>query len=199
MRAAEFLDWFQRKKLIFLRASIIKDILLVAGKIALSIFSASFFMFANALYSAGMGAARYAAYQTHVRSGEARLKSYRRVGIIIFFASACYVLYSVRLFYGGSAGVYSQNMAIAIACYTFGEFGVNIRDALRLRKSAALEAKALRAIGLSSSLLCFVLTQTAIMSFANAGDSGFSDALSGIVFGALAALTGLYVIVDSFC
>lgn len=88
--------------------------------------------------------------------------------------------------------------ALVIAFYTFIEFGINIREAFRIRKSKKLESKALRAISFSSTLLCFVLTQTAIMSFSSEGDNSFSNALSGVVFGGLAALTGLYVIIDSF-
>jgi len=91
-----------------------------------------------------------------------------------------------------------MQIALVIALYTFVEFGINIKETFRLRKSKNLEAKALRAISFSSTLLCFVLTQTAIMSFANEGDNSFANALSGVVFGGLAALIGLYVILDSF-
>jgi hypothetical protein len=61
-----------------------------------------------------------------------------------------------------------------------------------------LKVKALRAIGFASTLSCFVLTQTAIMSFSNKGDNNFANALAGVVFGGMAALIGLYVILDSF-
>ena len=90
-----------------------------------------------------------------------------------------------------------MNIALVIALYTFVEFGINIRDAVRLHKSKELEAKALRAVSFSSTLICFVLTQTAIMSVASEGDNSFANALSGVVFGGLAALVGIYVILDS--
>ena len=185
-------------KLVFTRASIFKDTFLVAAKSIISVISLSFFMFVNALYSAGMGIARYIAIKMHKQDRPTQIKNYRYVGIIISIASICYVLYSIRLFFGGKTGVYDMNVALVIALYTFVEFGINIREAIRLHKSKALEAKALRAIGLSSTLLCFVLTQTAIMSFAAEGDNSFSNALSGVVFGGLASLVGLYVIIDSF-
>lgn len=191
-------DLIKSKKLIFMRASILKDVFLVAGKSIISILSFSFFMFANALYSTGMGIARYIAIKMHTQGGEKQIQSYRVVGIIISAASICYVLYSVRLFFGGRTNMYDMNVALAIALYTFVEFGINIREAIRLHKSKALEAKALRAIGMSSTLLCFVLTQVAIMSFAAEGDNSFFNALSGVVFGGLAALVGLYVVIDSF-
>ncbi len=36
------------------------------------------------------------------------------------------------------------------------------------------------------------------MSFSNKGDNNFANALAGVVFGGMAALIGLYVILDSF-
>lgn len=188
----------KHRKLVFTRITILKDAFLVASKTAISVISLSFFMFANALYSAGMGVARFIAVRMHTQNKARQINSYRFVGIIIFAASICYVIYSVRLFGGGKTETYSMHIALIIALYTFVEFGINIRDALRLRKSKALEAKALRAISLSSTLLCFVLTQTAIMSFASEGDNSFANASAGLVFGGLAALVGLYIIADSF-
>lgn len=188
----------RHRKLVFTRITILKDAFLVASKTAISVISLSFFMFANALYSTGMGVARFYAVRMHNQDRARQIKSYRFVGIIISAASICYVIYSARLFEGGKTETYSMYIALVIALYTFVEFGINVRDAFRLRKSRALEAKALRAISLSSTLLCFVLTQTAIMSFASEGDNSFTNALAGVVFGGLAALVGLYIIVDSF-
>jgi len=187
----------KERKLIFTRVSILKDAFFVAGKGILSIISISFFMFVNALYSAGTGIARFIAVQMHSQEKDKQVTSYRYVGIIISISSICYVLYSVRLFFGGKTGDYDMYVALVIALYTFVEFGINIKEAIKLRKSKALEAKALRAVRFSSTLICFVLTQTAIMSFANEGDNSFSNALSGVVFGGLAALVGIYVILDS--
>jgi len=187
----------KERKLIFTRVSILKDTFLVLGKGILSVISVSFFMFVNALYSAGMGIARFIAVRMHTQDKKEQVKSYRYVGIIISFSSICYVLYSIRLFFGGKTGDYDMYIALVIALYTFVEFGINIKEAIRLHKSKALEAKALRATSFSSTLICFVLTQTAIMSFAGEGDNSFVNALSGVVFGVLASLVGLYVILDS--
>lgn len=190
-------SFIRRNKLAFTRVSILKDAFLVVGKVVLGVISISFFMFVNAMYSAGIGLARFVAIKMHTQARDSQIQSYRLVGAIILSASICYLLYCVRLFFGGKTGVYSMNAGLLIALYTFVEFGINIKDAIRLRKSKALEAKALRAISLSSTLICFVLTQTAIMSFAAQGDNSFANALSGMFFGSLAALVGLYVILDS--
>jgi len=185
------------RKLLFARITILRDAFLVTSKTAISVISFSFFMFANAMYSAGMGVARFYAVRMHAQGRARQIKSYRFVGVIISAASICYVIYSVRLFGGGKTESYPMYIALVIALYTFVEFGFNVREAFRLRKSKALEAKALRAISLSSTLLCFVLTQTAIMSFAAEGDNSFTNALAGVVFGGLATLVGLYIILDS--
>lgn len=185
------------KKLVFVRISVAKDGFMVLSKTVISIVALSFFMFTNALYSAGLGVARYIAVKMHTQSGEKQIQSYFRVGVVIFLASISYVIYSIRLFYKSETASFHMIVGIAIACYTFLEFGINIREALRMRKSDALEAKALRAISLSSTLLCFVLTQTALISFANEGDSSFANALAGVVFGGAAALVGVYVMVRS--
>lgn len=190
--------FIKHRKLVFMRITMLKDAFLVASKTAISVFSLSFFMFANALYSTGMGVARFYAVRMQFQEGVRQIKSYRFVGIIISASSICYVIYSARLFGGGKTETYSMHIALVIALYTFVEFGINVRDAFRLRKSKALETKALRAISLSSTLLCFVLTQTAIMSFAAQGDNSLANALAGVVFGGLATLVGLYIIVDSF-
>ena len=186
------------KKLVFTRLSIFKDIFLVLGKVVISVVSVSFFMFTNALYSSGVGIARFLALKMHTQDKDKKLTTYRYVGIIISGSSICYVLYSVRLLFGGKTGSYDMIIALIIAMYTFFEFGINIREAIRLHKSKALEAKALRAVSFSSTLICFVLTQTAIMSFAAVGeDTGMYNAISGMVFGTLASLIGLYIIIDS--
>lgn len=188
---------FKSKRLVFVRISLAKDVFMVLAKTAISVVAASFFMFANALYSAGLGVARFIAVKMHTQDRETQIKSYSKVGVVIFLASVSYVVYSVRWFWKSEMPTYDMIVGIAIACYTFFEFGLNIREAWRQRKSHALEAKALRAIGLSSTLLCFVLTQTALMSFANEGDSSLANALAGVVFGGSASLVGVYVMVRS--
>lgn len=187
----------QDKKLLFVRASIAKDFFLVIAKVIFSIVSLSFFMFANALFSIGIGIARYYALKMHTQKYEEQIKSFQYVGMIISGASICYILYSIRLIFGESTTQYPMSLALLIACYTFVEFGINIKEILRLRKSEALEAKALRAIGFAGTLLCFVLTQAAIMSFASEGEHHLSNALSGIIFGSFAGIIGIYVVIKS--
>ena len=187
----------RQRRLLFVRLSVFKDAVFVLVKGLMGLVLQSFFMVMNAFYSAGMGIARHLAIKMHEDNSKQKRAKYRRIGIIITISAACYVLYSVRLLFGGKSGVYSMHTALVIALYTFAEFGINVREIIRLRKSPSMEAKALLAISFSSTLLCFVLTQTAILSFADQSDNGLFNALSGVAFGCMAAAAGIYVLADS--
>lgn len=189
-------DEFQRRRRIFHFVSVGKDGFMVLVKLVMSIASASFFMFANALFSCGIGLARYVALKMQGKETVGQLRLYRRVCAILSFSGLCYVGYSVRLFFGGSAGQYSEVMALAIAAYTFVEFGIQIYDLIKLRKKRDLEAEALRLVSLCGILVSFVLTQTAIMSFSETGEHNFSDGLAGIVFGGLVMLVGIVALLS---
>lgn len=189
-------DEFQRRRRIFHFVSVGKDGFMVLVKLVMSIASASFFMFANALFSCGIGLARYVALKMQGKETVGQLRLYRRVCAILSFSGLCYVGYSVRLFFGGSAGQYSEVMALAIAAYTFVEFGIQIYDLIKLRKKRDLEAEALRLVSLCGILVSFVLTQTAIMSFSEPGEHNFSDGLAGIVFGGLVMLVGIVALLS---
>lgn len=127
-----------------------------------------------------------------------KLKSFRLVGIVIFLTSLSYALYSTRLFMGYKSMDFPMMIALIIALYTFFEFGINIREAIRLRKLHDLESAALKFINLASTMICFVLTQTAILSFAYEQDASAANGLAGILFGVLAGLIGIYMITKSY-
>lgn len=186
---------FQRRRRFFHFVSVGKDGFMVLVKLGMSFASASFFMFANALFSCGIGLARYAALKMQGQEAVTQLRLYRLVSVILSFSGLCYVGYSVRLFFGGSSGQYSEVMALAIAAYTFVEFGIQISELLKLRKIHDLEAEALRLVSLSGILISFVLTQTAIMSFSEQAEHNFSDGLAGVVFGGLVVLVGIIMFI----
>lgn len=185
------------KKLVFTRISLVKDAFLVIGKAVIGILFLSVFMLMNAFYSLGMGGARFLVLRMHSQNKEEQLRGYRRIGIVILVASVCFALYSLRMFVAGTSMKYSMEVALVIACYTFVEFALNIRDSIRLGRSNDPASEALKLIDLASTLICFVLTQAAIMSFSSKDDPSFANGLSGITFGALSALVGVYMIVRS--
>lgn len=183
--------FYQRKRRILHFTSVGKDGAMVLWKLVMSIISTSFFMFANALFSCGIGVARYTALKMDGKSPEEQIRLYRRVAAILSLSGLCYVGYSIRLFFGGTASQYGQIMGIAIACYTFVEFGIQIRELLKLRKNHDMESESLRLTSFSTILISFVLTQTALMSFSEPGEHNFSNGLAGVIFGGLVILVGL--------
>ncbi len=186
---------FQKKQRTFHFAKVGKDAFLLLLKLGMSIVSQSFFMFSNALFTGSMGIARYVALRMEGKDHASQLRLYRSVGWILSLAGLAYVTYSIRLFFGGTPGNYGQIMAIAIAFYTFLEFGVQVADLIRLRKKHDLEAEALRLISFCSILVSFVLTQSALMSSSSQGEHAFTDGLAGVFFGGLVVLVGAGILI----
>ena len=188
---------YRKKRRAFHFLVVGKDCFMVLIKIVMSIISSSFFMFANALFSSGIAVARYEALKMKELERGMQLKKAVNVSAVIIFSGLCYVCYSVRLFFSGSPGEYGMVMALAIACYTFVDFTIQIVEIIRLRHDGSLEAEALRVVSLCSILVCFVLTQTAIMSFSTDGDHHISDGIGGVVFGSLVTGVGaIYLVIN---
>lgn len=183
--------------IIFTKLSIQKDIVVVLGKIILSFITLSGFVLANALYSAGMGIAKICAIKTQENDVNKQIHSYFQIGAAIFGSSLCYVIYSLSMFTEGKSIHYNMNIALIIAAYTFTELFLIIRDYIRARKSRNLISEGIKLIGLSSILICVVLTQTAIMSISYEGDARFYNGLSGVLFGSVAAFVGIYMMIRS--
>ena len=96
-------------------ASVGKDGVMVLWKLVMSITSASLFMFANALFSCGIGAARYTALMIGGKPQEKQLRLYRRVALILSFSGLCYVGYSIRLYL---CGIWAANPGTAQTAQT---------------------------------------------------------------------------------
>lgn len=116
-------------------------------------------------------------------------------GGILFITSIVYIIYTVRMFVGEKSMNYSMNIALAIACVTFTEIVVAIRGIVKTRKNKKPIMEAIKLVNLASALISLVLTQTAIMSFSHEGDASFYNGLSGLIFGSIAALIGIYMVI----
>lgn len=207
--------WYRtyERMILIAKLSVVLNAAMAIGKLALGIYSASLFMVVNALYSVGIGAAKMIAikgYSLDERlSGTSdaagmRKKEYRHyrwVGLILLCSSVAYAIYCTRLFFGGSTMQYDMIVGIAIAAFTFLELGMAIHGVLTMRRNREPIFEALKLITLASALITLVLTQAALTSFAGVGETGeamdmsFFNGLSGLVFGGLAALIGLYMVV----
>lgn len=171
-------------------------LLMGVGKIISGVLSLSVFVCVNGGYTLGMAAARYCALAGVVRTkeGENQYAYYRFSGIIMTAASLLYVVYSLWMIRHPKTVDYGSIIAITIATITFTEIGVNIWGILKYRKNRTPLLHALKIISLGTSLISLVLTQSAILAFAdNTHDPGVNGYL-GIITGGCAALLGVYMI-----
>jgi len=188
-----YLYYRKHQMTITMRISLRKDVVVVIGKVALGIWSQSVFMFVNALYSLGMGVAKYLVLKAQKKGREGLIRNFLETGAAITGASLFYVLYSARLFVNDTTAKYDMMIALVIAAYTFTELFLVVRDFIKAKKEKNLASEQVKLIGLASILICVVLTQVAIMSFAHSENPTFYNGLSGVIFGGLAALVGLYM------
>lgn len=195
---AEVSETLDDKKTFFAKISVMKDEFLVIGKVILSISTMSFFIFASAMYNGSMAVARAVSMKMDEHEELQQIKDYRKVGYIIIVASLFYVIYAIRMLYGGKPMHYDTWVAIVIIGYTVFEFFYLIWELIKLRKSPDLSMKAVRFSSFASTLLCFVLTQAAVVSLLDQTDSRVSSAWTGIICGSLAVMTGIFVIFDSY-
>ena len=167
-------------------------------KLLLGLFSLSFFLCVNAFYSAAVGFAKFLAVRAYLK-GDTELKSqfntYAAVGAVVAGAGIIYVIYCLSFFLGGGGAVYTDIVGIAVAAFTFGEIIVSILGTVKMRKLHEPVLEALKRTNLAASFVSLVLTQTALLSFAAEGDMSLYNGVAGLVFGSLAALVGVLMIV----
>lgn len=196
-----------RGSLYFAKISVPFNGALAIGKFLMGIFSPSFFLCVNALYNLGIAAAKYIALKTHNSSQkdllEMRPEEYKRkqfffyevIGYIIMSASALYAVFCISMIIGISSSHYHKIVALGITVVTFTEIGLAIRGIVITRKDKEPIIEAIKLTNFASSLISLVLTQTAIMSVSYVGDASSYNGFSGIMFGTLAALIGVYMII----
>ena len=172
------------------------SILLGLGKVGFGLVSLSLFISVNGCYTLGMAAARYCALMGTVHAKEKHTEYFydRAAGQIMVVASLLYILYSVWLIFYPVETKYGEITAITIATITFTEIGLNMRGFLKHRKSAYPLLHALKTIGLGTSLISLVLTQSAILSFTMEMQYPVVNGFFGTIMGGCAALLGLYMI-----
>lgn len=174
----------------FIHVSIFKDGLMIAGKLLLAIFGQSGFILVNALYSCCIMIAKSLVSKMTREEGNKQVAMYKTVGRWIMLMGTSYILYTITLLFSQPRMQYSMNLALIIALYTFVEFAFDLRDIIRLRGKRNWTGEATKMISLASTTICFVLTQTAIMSFSYEGDPKNYNILSGIMFGCIVVILG---------
>ena len=168
------------------------------GKLVLGIISMSLFTCVSALYTFGMVIAKHIAL-SGIRKAKNKQEQYRYYfmsGIILVAASLLFIAYSARLFSHPATSVYSIYSALFIATFAFAELGINIRGVIVERHNHTPLFHAIKMINLASSLICLVLTQTAILSFSDVQTERHPAANGwiGIIMGVAATMIGITMI-----
>lgn len=172
------------------------NFLLGTGKLAMGIYAHSIFTCVHALYTYAMVAAKQCALRGFASPAEKHIRYYRGTAVILIIASILYAVYSLRLFWQPETPHYHMYLAIGIAAFTFTEIVLNLWGALQVhRKSLLLHA--LKMVSLASSIICLVLTQTALLSFTQEGqarDLSRTNGAMGFLMGVTAALIGIWML-----
>jgi divalent metal cation (Fe/Co/Zn/Cd) transporter len=122
-------------------------------------------------------------------------RSYKTIGIVLFASSMVFLLYSLYVMLVGVIVEYTLIEALIIATVTFTEIGMAVYGIKTTQTRRMPAVAATKLTNLASSMVSLVLTQAAILSFTTMGDLSFYNGISGILFGGIAALIGVGMIV----
>jgi hypothetical protein len=169
----------------------ISGFLIGAGKIIMAIISHSWLLFIHALYNIIKAIAKQYALKEH--SGHYNTMFWS--GMLVLLASTVYLTYSVYIFFFGSTSSYHMYIAIGIAAVTTYELVISVQGLRKAKKEKNVREETVKYINLASALISVSLTQTAILSFTNEGDMSKAYAVGDALFGMLALLIGILMLV----
>lgn len=181
-------------KIIIKIITICKDYFMVLEKAIFGIISHSSFMWINALYSGFLGTARAMCIR-HIKSDhEQQVIVYKKVAILLILASIVYTFYNSYSLFNGRIINYHLYICLGIATFTFVEFGLSIRELMKIRKINNPITKALAYIGFSSILASFVLTQTILTALHPEENHSTGNGVTALIFGGIMLITGIIML-----
>lgn len=180
----------------FTGASMAINIVLALFKILSGLWSHSIFTCINGFYTAGMVVARGCALAGVIQTQKIseQYRYYRKSGIVLVLASCLYIAYAIQMYLHPIYTAYHPYVAMGIATVTFVEIGLNLRGVLMFRKSHVPLLHAIKTINLATSLISLVLTQSAILSFADENQNPSANGIMGALAGSCALLLGIYML-----
>lgn len=180
-------------------AACLSNVVLGTGKLVVGVCTLSLFTCVCALYTFGIVTAKCFALAGIVKEENTKqqYRCYKISGLILILASTMYIVYSMGLFLSPVNSSYHMYAALLIATFTFAELFFNIKGVITERHNPSPLIHAIKMINLASSMVCLVLTQAAILSFADTQVSSHSsvNGFMGILMGSAAALLGIYMII----
>jgi hypothetical protein len=167
-----------------------------AVKVVLGLLSLSVFACVNGFYTIALVGARACALSgsTSAERGSITTRCLW-ASCLLLLASVLYVAYSGWAYFHPVGFGMGKYMAIGIAAVTFAEIGTNVFGFFTTRHGDDLPLHVMRAIGLAASLVSLVLTQTALLSFAESGEHDLSTSgVLGVLVGIGAAAIAVFEI-----
>jgi divalent metal cation (Fe/Co/Zn/Cd) transporter len=183
---------------LFAKISIITNAVMALGKIGMSIYSLSLFLFAGGLFNVGIGVAKAIAvkgYSEHEKKAQEHgHRCYYLVGCVVIAASLAYMAYSFRMMNGGQSNIqFDLVTALSIATFTFVEIGTTVYGIVKIRRDKEPIIEAIKMTNLVSALISIVLTQAALLSLENVENAAMYCGIAGLVFGGISVAVGFYM------
>ena len=123
------------------------------------------------------------------------LKKFLKMAILILVASIIFIMYMSRLFFIDYSYNYNTIIGIVIAAFSFTELGISIGGIVSATKKNDYLMIGIKCCNLSSTFIAIVLTQIALLSLPETINANLYNAISGIVFGSLSMLIGIFMII----
>lgn len=181
------------EKLILFRKTITSANAIVGlFKIVLAIISKSLLLFIYSFYNVSMSIAK----RTSVREKQNhKYENFYFCGIIVVISSISYILYSDYIYFNGSNSKYNLYISIGIATLAFYHITMAIIGLVNSKRRKNLQTKTINLTNLASAFISMSMTQTALLSSKVNEDMSKYNAIGGIVFGILALIVGIYMII----
>jgi len=192
-----------RRAVLFTMVSIPGTLLMATWKAALFVVAPSLFLLATVIFTVGVAVAKAGVIRSHVAaqrrqraSGtvdatDYQRRTYRATGLMVLVLSGLYTLSFLPFLLGDSTEVdYGRELAIIIAAVTFGELILAVHGTISARRNSDLLTEAVKLTNLAAGLILLTLTQSALLSLEPTVNAGNANAISGLVFGSLAAAVG---------
>jgi divalent metal cation (Fe/Co/Zn/Cd) transporter len=180
----------------FAKMSMLINAIIALGKIGIGVYSLSLFICVNGFYNVGIMLAKYIAVKGS--NEQEQRKYYKYVGLIIFVASALYMVYCANMAINGKANVnFDLITALIIATFTFVEIGIAFYGIFKARKINNLSLEAIKRTTFVTARISLVLTQAALLGISEIENAARYCGWTGLFFGGMAVISGLHMIAYS--
>lgn len=124
-----------------------------------------------------------------------KYESFYFCGIIVLISSISYILYSDYIYFNGSNSKYNLYVSIGIATLAFYHITMAIIGLAKAKKRKNLQTKTINLTNLASSFISMSMIQIELLSVKSPEDMSKYNAIGGIIFGILAVIVGIYMII----